>query len=186
MRREVEVGLLTRIVGITALALGLMGGSPMSALADPDISADPNPYPDVNNATKFRQADFEQFLRDDTDGAWFSTPRGLNCAIWIDGSFGCNGSFPGAPAGTNQVAWFPGDWRAHFDVTGEQLFTPATRPPVLTPGNYFNYRAVKCAVTTDGGVYCFRGHSASSFNGDQFYIAANQSWLGETKPRPDR
>lgn len=95
MRLEVEVGLLTRIVGITALALGLMGGSPMSALADPDISADPNPYPDVNNATKFRQADFEQFLRDDTDGAWFSTPRGLNCAIWIDGSFGCNGSFPG-------------------------------------------------------------------------------------------
>lgn len=102
------MGLLTRIAGITALALGLMGGSPMSVLADPDISADPNPYPDVNNATKFRQADFEQFLRDDTDGAWFSTPRGLNCAIWIDGSFGCNGSFPGAPAGTNQVAWFPG------------------------------------------------------------------------------
>ena len=178
--------LLTRLAGIIALALGLIVVSVSSAMADPDISGDPNPYPDVNNITKFKQADFEQFLRDDTDGAWFATPRGLTCAIWIDGSFGCNGSFPGAPAGTNQVAWFPGDWRAHFDTTGESLFTPATRPPVLTPGNYFNYRAVKCAVTKDEGVYCFRGHSASSFNGDQFYIAANQSWRGETKPRPDR
>ncbi|MBB4854305.1 hypothetical protein HNP40_001692 [Mycobacteroides chelonae] len=61
-----------------------------------------------------------------------------------------------------------------------------TRPPVLAPGNYLNYRAVKCAVTKDEGVYCLRGHSASSVNGDQFYIAANQSWLGEITPRPER
>lgn len=111
--------LLARIVAPIALMLGLTAGSLAFAMADPDIPGDPNPYPDVNNATKFKQADFEQFLRDDTDGAWFSTPRGLTCAIWIDGSFGCNGSFPGAPAGTNQVAWFPGDWRAHFDTTND-------------------------------------------------------------------
>ena len=73
--------LLTRWTGIIALTVGLTAGSLASALADPDISGDPNPYPDVNNTTKFKQADFEHFLRDDTDGAWFSTPRGLNCAI---------------------------------------------------------------------------------------------------------
>lgn len=176
------VQVLTRCAGVVAVVLGLAMGVTAQAHADPDNPADPNPYPDVQRTWKYQKIDFEPYLRDGDTGAWFSTPLGLNCAIWDDGSFGCNGSFPGAPAGTNQVSWFPGDWQAHFDTTNELLFTPETAPPVLPPKKYIAYRAVRCAVAPDNGVYCFRGHSANSRNGDQFYITPTQSWLGMWHP----
>ncbi|AMT69367.1 hypothetical protein [Mycobacteroides immunogenum] len=169
-----------------ALAVGGLLGVPVSAVAEPAKS----PYPDIGRYTKI---DFEGYrLPSSDDDFWFSTPTGLNCGIWADGSFGCTGSIPGAPSGTNQIGWFTGDSQPHFDQTQQPRFiNPGGLPQRVIPRN--NYIAVTqatgygdtttCAITDSGGVYCFKSGTWKGAGGAyaavQFIVSPSVTYIGE-------
>lgn len=147
---------------------GVIAGLAPVALAAP-ASADSAPYPDISHYAKL---DFEGFKIADKPGVWFSTPTGLNCGIWDDGSFGCTGNIPGAPPGTNQIGWFSGDSSAHFDNTDQPRFNAGSPQRVLPANNYIAYNGTSCATTPDNSVYC--NHSSYQ----RFLISPTNSWLG--------
>lgn len=125
------------------IAVGIALGIAAPAIADPV-----KPYPDLSAYTKL---DWMGFQAEDNPGVWFSTPTGLNCGIWTDGSYGCNGALPG---GGNQVAWFPGDDAVHVDATDQPAFVAGVAHKLLPPKSYVVYRGVKCGVTQGNDLYC--------------------------------
>lgn len=157
---------------------GTVAGLTMAVTAAAPALADPpkNPYPDTS---KYAKLDFEGFRVADKPGLWFSTPFGLNCGIWEDGSFGCTGAIPGSPAGTNQVGWFSGDSAAHFDNTEQLRFSAGQPQRVLPANNYIELAGTRCATTPDNNVYCTR-YGASSYASytDQFMVSSTKTWLG--------
>ena len=154
-----------------AAAVGACAGVLVAMAAAVPALADPpkNPYPDTSRYSKL---DFEGFQIPRQPGVWFSTPFGLNCGIWDDGSFGCTGAIPGAPAGTNQVGWFTNDEAPHFDNTNQPRFTAGTSQRVLPPNNYIEYAGTDCATTPDNSVYCSRGYYS------KFMISPTNTWVG--------
>lgn len=176
-----------------AVAVSMGALTAFGLLCSPGISnAEPpkSPYPDTKG---YAQVDIEAYrVGQDRDNVWFKTPFGLNCGIWADGSFGCTGAIPGAPAGTNQVGWFPGDYAAHFDETEQPRFTnPNGLPqPVLPRRSYIvssnlnsgSSETSTCAVTDNGSVYCFKSGSwkgaGGAYYSSQFIVGPSSSYLG--------
>ena len=157
-------------LGACAAVSGAVLAAAGPAAADPPKK----PYPDTSRYSKM---DFEGFQIEDKPGVWFSSPTGLDCGIWDDGSFGCTGAIPGSPAGTNQIGWFRGDGAAHFDNTAQPRFSAGQAQRVLPANNYIEYAGAKCATAPDNGVYCFTGSPYPS-NGTQFLVNPTGSWLG--------
>ncbi|MEU9806951.1 hypothetical protein [Mycobacterium sp. NPDC050853] len=161
------------ILGLSAVIAG--AGVTATASADPKA----NPYPDIN---RYAKLDFEGFrVGSDNDNLWFSTPRGLNCGIWADGSFGCNGVMPGSPVGTNQIGWFLGDNQPHFDNTSTVRFVnPGGLPQRLLPRNrYVELGKTVCAVTENDSVYCgWNARYGNSSDQLQFIVGPDNSYLG--------
>lgn len=160
---------LFAMVGAVA-GLAISVGAALPAAADPPK----NPYPDTS---KYAKLDFESFRIADKPGLWFSTPSGLECGIWEDGSFGCTGAIPGAPGGANQVGWFSGDSAAHFDNTGQPRFSSGQAQRVIPANNYIELGSARCATTPESNVYCVRGSSYAG-NSDQFMVSSSKTWLG--------
>ncbi|WP_078315733.1 hypothetical protein [Mycobacterium sp. D16Q16] len=159
------------MVGAVA-SLAMSVGTALPAAADPPK----DPYPDTSKYAKF---DFEGFRIADKPGVWFSSTSGLSCGIWDDGSFGCNGVIPGAPAGTNQVGWFSGEGSAHFDNTEQIRFTSGEAQRVLPANNYIEYRNVRCATTPENHLYCGgAGSGKGGYSGARFLITPGKTWLG--------
>ena len=152
---------------------GVCAGLIAGVVSAPLVLADPpkSPYPDTS---KYAKLDLERFKLADQPGVWFSAPFGLDCGIWDNGNFGCTGSIPGAPAGTNQIGWFTGDSAPHFDNTGQARFTSGQPQRVLPSNNYIEYAGTTCATTPQAQVFCTRGYAT------KFMISATQTWLGET------
>ncbi|TDZ44594.1 hypothetical protein CCUG63695_04653 [Mycobacteroides franklinii] len=169
-----------------ALAVGGLLGVPVSANAEPAKS----PYPDIS---RYAKVDFESYrLSPNDDDFWFSTPAGLNCGIWADGSFGCTGSIPGAPAGTNQIGWFNGDSLPHFDQTQQPRFTNpgGLAQRVIARDNYIAVvqgtgtgDTTTCAVTDSDSVYCFKSGTWKGAGGAyaavRFIVGPSVTYIGE-------
>ncbi|MEU9806950.1 hypothetical protein [Mycobacterium sp. NPDC050853] len=150
----------------------------------------PSPYPDIS---RYAKVDFESYrLPPNDDGFWFSTPGGLNCGIWADGSFGCTGAIPGAPAGANQIGWFRGDGQPHFDETQQPRFTnPGGLVQRVIPRNSYiavnqgtgNGDTTTCAVTDTNGVYCFKSGTwkgaGGAYSATRFIVSPPVTHIGE-------
>lgn len=130
-----------------------------AAWADPiDQPAAPNPYPsDSLVLTTYTQADPADYFMPGVYGVYFLTPTGLNCGIWLRGSFGCEGFLPGTPPGTEHVGWFNGDTRAHYDPFIAIGFPNVRAARVLPPRTYINWNETTCAIMADTSTYCHRG-----------------------------
>lgn len=90
---------MKRVV-VAAGVCAAVSGAVLAGRAPASADAPKKPYPDVS---RYAKLDFEGFQIDGKPGVWFSSPTGLNCGIWDEGSFGCTEPIPGAPAGTNQI-----------------------------------------------------------------------------------
>jgi len=154
---------------VTAAACAAAAGAVLAGGAPASADTPKKPYPDISRYTKL---DFEGFQIDGKPGVWFSSPNGLNCGIWEDGSFGCTGSIPGAPAGTNQIGWFTGDTEPHYDSTAQLRFVAGGPQRVLPPNSFIKYGSTTCATTPANGVYCDGSYYA------QFLVNPDASWLG--------
>src|SRR2546425_7654826 len=86
------------------------------ASADPpDNPIAPNPYPpDSLLLTSYDRVDPADYFVPGAYGVYFLSPTGLNCGIWLRGSFGCNGELPGAPD-SDHIGWFNSDTAVHRD-----------------------------------------------------------------------
>lgn len=111
------------------------------------------PYPELRYFTK---TSAEPYVIPG-QGIWFATPLGLNCGIWLRGSFGCDGDIPGAPPGVGRIGWITGDARVHYDWTLAVRYRPARGVLTLPPLSYVESEGTSCATTVDGGTYCERG-----------------------------
>lgn len=171
------------VVAVSAIAAGGLLGMSVVANAEPPKS----PYPDLG---RYAKVDFESYrLSPDDDDYWFSTSAGLNCGIWADGSFGCTGAIPGAPAGANQIGWFQGDWQPHFDETQQPRFVnPQGRAQQVIPRQSYivvnqSAASVTCAVTDADGVYCFKtgfGKGGSgAYAAARFIVSPPVTYIGE-------
>ena len=161
-----------RALALAGSVIAATTGLAPLAVAKPDEPK--SPYPDI---TRYVKQDFEGYRVAGQRGVWFSTPSGLDCGIWEDGSFGCTGAIPDSPAGTNQIGWFTGDNAPHFDNTKQLRFSneDGEAQRVLPASNYLELGDSKCATTPDGGVFCTRNsYTQFLIVGDKTYI--NDSW----------
>lgn len=127
--------------------------------ADPvDATVAPNPYPkDSLILTAYARLDPAKFFLPGLYGVYFLTPSGLNCGIWLRGSFGCAGPLPGTPSGTDHIGWFNGDTRVHDDGAIAIGFPRAQAQQVLPPRSYLNWNETTCVTMADTSTYCYRG-----------------------------
>ncbi|MEB3980108.1 hypothetical protein OQ968_02395 [Mycobacterium sp. 663a-19] len=127
--------------------------------ADPtDATIAPNPYPkDSLVLTAYTRLDPAQYFLPGLYGVYFLTPSGLNCGIWLRGSFGCAGPLPGTPPGTDHIGWFNGDTRVHHDSAIAIGFPNAQAQRVLPFRSYLNWNETTCATMADSSTYCYRG-----------------------------
>ncbi len=152
-------------------ACAALSGAVLAGAAPVVADTPKKPYPDI---TRYAKLDFEGFQIDGKPGVWFSSPTGLNCGIWDDGSFGCTGPIPGAPAGTNQIGSFTGENISHFDNTAQPRFVAGGPQRVLPANSYISYKNVQCATTPANGIYC-----KGPYYQNQFLVTPDGSWLGE-------
>ncbi len=140
----------------TALVLTLFSGP--HAKADPaDTPIAPNPYPkDSLILTAYTRLDPPDYFLPGLYGVYFLSPSGLNCGIWLRGSFGCAGPLPGA-AGADHIGWFNGDTRVHYDWAIAIGFPDAQAQRVLPPRSYLNWNETTCVAMADTSIYCYRG-----------------------------
>ena len=124
-------------------------------LLAPPASADPQPYPDISRYARVDVEDY-QMPFNPTNKVWFSTPWGLNCGMWDDGSFGCSGDIPGAPPGTTQLAWFSGGSSPKLSTTDRPGFLSGAEQPVLPIGTAIQYHGTTCGTLEDTSLYCSR------------------------------
>lgn len=130
-----------------------------SAQAEPiDTPIAPNPYPkDSLVLTSYERLDPADYFIPGFYGVYFRSPDGLDCGIWLRGSFGCAGFLPGAPPGHDHVGWFNGDTRVHYDLPIAIGFPNAQAQRTLPPHSYLSWNETTCATTGDGSTYCYRG-----------------------------
>ncbi len=148
-------------------AIGLILGTAVPAQADPP----PSPFPDLDDVTAwYDERDAVEFLLPDRPGVWFLTPTGLNCGIWVWGSFGCTGAIPGLPPGDDHIAWFNGNRAVHHGWTAAIQFPAGRAVHTLGPRSYVTYESTTCAITPEGDTFC--GHGAN-----KFYITGDGTWF---------
>jgi len=159
-----------RVLAVVSVPLLVLSAVSL-ARADPPGDAGPNPYPsdDLIYAT-YDRAEPGRFFVPGIYGVFFQSPTGLNCGIWVRGSFGCSGPIPGAPPGASHIAWFNGDKTVHYDPTAAIQYPNVQPPQVLSPGSYVSWNETTCATTMDSSTYCKRG----SF---RFLITDHGTWL---------
>lgn len=141
-------------------------------LADPpDDDAAANPFPEMDHITAwYDRLNPDEFLTPDQAGVWFLTPSGLNCGIWVWGSFGCTGDIPGAPAGDHHIAWFNGNRSVHHGWTAAIQFPAGHAQRTLPPRSYLTYESTSCATMPDGNTYCQHGEN-------KFLITPQGTWF---------
>ena len=162
------MGWLTAMMPMITLAVVNAPG----ADADPiDATIAPNPYPkDSLILAAYTRLDPAQYFLPGLYGVYFLTPSGLNCGIWLRGSFGCAGPLPGAPPGTDHIGWFNGDTRVHHDPAIAVGFPKAQAQQLLPAHSYLNWNETTCATTGDSSTYCYRGMF-------RFFITPNGTYL---------
>lgn len=133
------------------LAMLAVGTAGLGA-ADPAGFVDP--YPNIDYYSKLNPDDF---AIPESGGVWFTAAPDLNCGIWEFGSFGCAGAIPGAPAGTNHIGWFNGDWKVHYDFSVGLRWPVGQAQRALPPLSRVTHNGTTCAQTNDSGIYCTRG-----------------------------
>jgi hypothetical protein len=112
----------------------------------------------------------DEFFIPDQPGVWFLSPSGLNCGIWVWGSFGCTGDIPGAPPGDNHIAWFNGNRAVHHGPTAAIQFPAGQAVRTLPTRSYVTYESTTCATTPDSNTYCAHGEF-------KFLITPQGTWL---------
>jgi hypothetical protein len=140
--------------------------------ADPiDQPAVPNPYPkDSLVLTSYTRVDPADYFIPGFYGVYFLSPTGLNCGIWLRGSFGCAGLLPGAPPGEDHIGWFNGDTNVHHDVAITIGFPNAHAQRLLPPRSYVNWNETTCVATGDSSTYCHRGMFRFLITADTTYL----------------
>ncbi len=131
-----------------------------------------NPYPDISGYRSVSSAWIYRVVAE--DGVWFTSPVGMRCSIADDGSYGCSGELPGAPAGDNEVAWFVGDPFPRLYHTDEPRFSSPAGQTILPERTYIEHRGSRCATTRDSAVYCIRGDDLNS----QLMVTTSMTWRG--------
>lgn len=159
-RASLSIGLL---VALTAGCVCLFTGPTATAQSV---------YPDLAGYTPAKS--LVKYQVTDRDGVWFSTGVGQICAIGDDGSYGCSGRLAGAPAGENEVAWFPGDPFPRLYNTGQPRFDSGAEQTVLVFGTLLEYRGSTCAVNYDHSAYCIHGTDLDS----QMLVGAEMTFRG--------
>lgn len=140
------------------------------AYADPSDTP-PTPYPTADLIlTNYHRVAPEDYFIPGNYGVYFLSPTGLNCGIWLWGSFGCTGDLPGAPPGVNRIGWFNGEQRVHYDWTVAIQFPNTQAFNVLPPQSYIVWNETMCATMTDSSTYCKRG-------GNRFFITPRGTYL---------
>ncbi len=148
-------------------AVGLMLVTALPAQAEPP----PSPFPDLDDVTAwYVEQDPAAFFLPDRPGVWFLTPTGLNCGIWVWGSFGCTGAIPGTPPGDNHIAWYNGNRAVHHGWTAAIQFPAGRAARTLEPRSFVTFESTTCAVTPEGNTFC--GHGANTF-----YITGAGTWF---------
>lgn len=153
------------IVGGLLVALATVVVAAPSALAQQG-------YPDVSQYNA--PSSLAKYRTTDRDGLWFSTGVGLICAIGDDGSYGCSDKVPGAPAGSNEVGWFPGDSFPRLYHTDRPTFDSGAEQTLINGRIAVKYHGSTCAVTEDQGVYCINGNNRNS----QILVTAEMTFRG--------
>lgn len=157
----------------TALCVvALLLVSSTAVRAEPiDTPIAPNPYPkDSLVLTSYTRLDPAQFFIPGLYGVYFLSPTGLNCGIWLRGSFGCAGNLPGAPPGSDHIGWFNGDTTVHYDWAIRIGFPNVVAAQVLPPRSYVNWNETTCVITADNSTYCHRGMF-------RFFVTPNATYL---------
>ncbi len=156
-----------RTSGRWLLTVGLLLGVTFAATppsnADPAPDAAPStPFPIMSIVHQYyTELAANQFFIPNQAGVYFLTPSGLNCAIWIWGSFGCTGEIAGAPAGANDSAWFNGNRAVQQGWTAAIQYPPGRAQQTLPPTSFVKFEQTTCAVTPESDVYC--GHGEFKF-----------------------
>lgn len=118
-----------------------------SSAAAPPRDAVPEPqFPRFEDFTEVSEPDYTRPYQ----GASFSTPSGLVCAVGLD-RFNCQGDIRGAPGGANAVGRRP-DGSMWFLKTAQP--SPEPMPPVLPPGSRLSVGDVDCVVGPDALTAC--------------------------------
>ena len=158
------------VAAMSTIGLVLAGTSQVHA--DPiNTPIAPNPYPKDNVVlTSYTRLDPADYFLPGLYGVYFLSPTGLNCGIWLRGSFGCSGLLPGAPLGTDHIGWFNGDTNVHHDLAIAIGFPNAHAQQILPPHSYLNWNETTCATTGDGSTYCYRGMF-------RFFVTPNGTYL---------
>ncbi|MGY4709651.1 hypothetical protein ACXDF8_08870 [Mycolicibacterium sp. CBM1] len=159
-----------RSVGATLIAVAMTLHGVPSAWAEPvdtpgAAESASNPFPDIRY---YDNAEAGRFVQ--PGGVWFVAPTGQNCGIWGLGSFGCAGTIPGAPEGTNNIGWIDGDRAVHYDWTVAARFPSTQAVQALAPRTKLSHEGTTCAVTPDSRTYCERGPL-------RFIIEPTRTWL---------
>ena len=131
-----------------------------------------SPYPDSSGYRSVSSTWIYRVVNE--DGVWFTSPVGMRCGIGDDGSYGCSGNLPGAPAGQNEVAWFVGDPFPRLYHTEEPRFSSPAAQTILPERTYIEHRGSRCATTRDSGIYCIHGDDPNS----QLMVTTLMTWRG--------
>ncbi len=150
-------------------ALLLMGSS--TALAEPNSGSASSPYPATYLILDYyEKVEYDDYFTSSAGGVWFSTPLGLNCGIWDQGSFGCAGDIHGAPPGTTNIGWVNGNIVTRYDWLLGVQFPPGRAERELPPRSYIEYNGTRCATMADSSTYCMRGPF-------RFFVTPTRTWL---------
>jgi hypothetical protein len=141
-------------------------GAPPAQAEPADGAQSPAPYPELRY---FSEIDSSPYYIDG-QGFWFVTAQGLNCGIWIRGSFGCSGDIPGAPPSVQKIGWIDRDTRVHYDWTLAIRFPPTRGTLSIPPLSYITSEGTTCATTVDFSTYCVKGPW-------RLLITPSQTWL---------
>lgn len=136
-----------------AICIVAAGGGPLAYAAPADGAQPPAPYPDLRYFTQIDSSPYEV----PGQGFWFVTAQGINCGIWIRGSFGCSGNIPGAPPDVHQIGWIDRDTRVHYDWTLAARFPPTRGTLTIPPLSYIESEGTSCGTTVDLSTYCEKG-----------------------------
>ena len=150
---------LGRGLSMIVCATGLLLGTSAGAHGEPNSGDPSSPYPAAYFIVSYyEKVKYDEYFTSSAGGVWFSTPLGLNCAIWDRGSFACTGNIRGAPAGsTNVVGWVNGQIRMRWDPSFTVLMPPGRAERELPPRTYIEYNGTRCVTMVDTSTYCTRG-----------------------------
>lgn len=169
--KRVGPGVLRGLVSTLVVATLLCATASPGQADPPADGTGGTPYPNTDLIlTSYQRLNPEDFFIPGNYGVFFLSPTGLNCGIWIKGSFGCSGPIPGAPPGVDHIGWFNGEPRVHYDWTAAIQFPSVRAIRTLPPRSYLNWNETRCVTTAESNTYCVRGKS-------RFLITSTATWL---------